>query len=309
MLRIATSGWLTIGVWKSPASLPALDTVNVEPRRSSAPSEPVRARSARAAISAASSSTDFSFAAPDDRHHETVVGLHGDPDVVAIEVEDRVAVEARVQLRELDERVGARLHDCREEALERNVLEVTLLHPGHGWHLAMRPGHVLGDHAADASQGLASAFGARARRGRSHVVLRDPAARPGARDLGEVDTELLRDPTDDRSRLHAPRIRDRSGGGLRGNGCGRRSDHGHRLSRLADHDELRADGGDVTLRHEDLQHRAGVRRRDLDRRLVGLDLDERVVLGDLLPLGDEPAGDLALREPLAEVGKLERARH
>ena len=30
MLRIATSGWLTIGVWKRPASLPALVTVNVE---------------------------------------------------------------------------------------------------------------------------------------------------------------------------------------------------------------------------------------------------------------------------------------
>ena len=161
MLRIATSGWLTIGVWKSPASLPALDTVNVEPRRSSAPSDPVRARSASAAISAAKLVDGLLVRPADDRHHETVVGLHGDPDVVAIEVEDRVAVEARVQLRELDERVGARLHDRREEALERNVLEVALLHPGHGWHLAMRPGHVLGDHAADASQGLASAFGAR----------------------------------------------------------------------------------------------------------------------------------------------------
>ena len=31
-LRIATSGWLTIGVWKSPATLPALVTVNVDPR-------------------------------------------------------------------------------------------------------------------------------------------------------------------------------------------------------------------------------------------------------------------------------------
>ena len=38
---------------------------------------------------------------------------------------------------------------------------------------------------------------------------------------------------------------------------------------------------------------------NLDGRLVGLDLDERIVLGDLLPLGDEPARHLALRESLA----------
>ena len=50
-------------------------------------------------------------------------------------------------------------------------------------------------------------------------------------------------------------------------------------------------------------------RRDLDRRLVGLDLDERVVLCDLLSLDDEPARDLALGQALAEVGQLELVRH
>jgi len=35
MLRIATSGWLTIGVVSRPPSFPALVTVNVEPRSSS----------------------------------------------------------------------------------------------------------------------------------------------------------------------------------------------------------------------------------------------------------------------------------
>ena len=39
------------------------------------------------------------------------------------------------------------------------------------------------------------------------------------------------------------------------------------------------------------------------------DLDEGVVLGDLLPFGDEPAGDLALGQALAEVGQLELVRH
>ena len=51
------------------------------------------------------------------------------------------------------------------------------------------------------------------------------------------------------------------------------------------------------------------RRRDLDRRLVGLDLDERLVLRHLVPLGDEPAGDLAFGQALAEIRKLELVRH
>src|SRR6266849_2324686 len=36
---------------------------------------------------------------------------------------------------------------------------------------------------------------------------------------------------------------------------------------------------------------------------------ERVVLGDLLPFLDEPAGDLALGQTLAEIGELELVRH
>ena len=51
------------------------------------------------------------------------------------------------------------------------------------------------------------------------------------------------------------------------------------------------------------------RRRDLDRRLVSRDLDERRVLGDLLALLDEPAGDLALGQSLAEIRQLELVRH
>ena len=52
---------------------------------------------------------------------------------------------------------------------------------------------------------------------------------------------------------------------------------------LADDDEHRADRDDLALFHEDARHLSGGRRRDLDRRLVGLDLDERLVLGDLVP--------------------------
>ena len=49
----------------------------------------------------------------------------------------------------------------------------------------------------------------------------------------------------------------------------------------------------------------GERRRDLGRRLVGDHLDERRVLFDHLALFHEPAIDLGLGDPFAEVGKLE----
>ena len=78
---------------------------------------------------------------------------------------------------------------------------------------------------------------------------------------------------------------------------------------LADHDQHRPDRDDLALGDEDLRDLAGRGRRDLDGRLVGLDLDERVVLGDLLALGDEPAGDLALGQPFAEIRQLELVGH
>src|SRR5205823_13023931 len=78
---------------------------------------------------------------------------------------------------------------------------------------------------------------------------------------------------------------------------------------LADDDQHRADWHDLALGHEDPSYPTGRGRRDLDRRLVGLHLDERIVLTDLLALCDEPARDLALGQALAEVGELELVRH
>ena len=66
-----------------------------------ASSVPSRAASASRAISAWISATDFSSAPADDRDDETLLRLHGDADVAALEVDDVVAVEARVQLGEL----------------------------------------------------------------------------------------------------------------------------------------------------------------------------------------------------------------
>jgi hypothetical protein len=74
-------------------------------------------------------------------------------------------------------------------------------------------------------------------------------------------------------------------------------------------DERRAVGNELALADEDAGDGPGGRGGDLDGRLVGLDLDERVVLLDLLADLDEPAGDLALGNPLAEVRKLDLVRH
>jgi hypothetical protein len=70
----------------------------------------------------------------------------------------------------------------------------------------MRARHVLGDHAPDAANRLAAALrlgGRRAVRRCSDVPLGDPAARTAARERGEVDPELVRDPAYERRGGHA----------------------------------------------------------------------------------------------------------
>ena len=167
--------------------------------------------------------------------------------------------------------------------------------------------HVLGDHATDSAQGLATPLSASA--GGADIILGDSSARSSPRDGDEIDTELLRDSANDGCRLDSLHRSRRRCHSSRPVSLGCRDDSVEALAGCADDDELSSDGRELTFGHEDLQHRPGVRRRDLDGRLVGLDLDERVVLGDLLPLRDEPAGDLALGEALPQVRKLERARH
>ena len=122
----------------------------------------------------------------------------------------------------------------------------------------------------------------------------------------QVDAELTGETADERRRTDAlarRRVDDGDGGRP-----SRRRDLGEKRRRrpiAADRHEHGADRDDLTLADEDARDDAGGRRRDLDDRLVGLDLDERVILADLLPLRNEPACDLALRQALAEVGQPE----
>jgi hypothetical protein len=116
-------------------------TVNVDPRSSSGFSVPARAPSASRATSVASSLT--------------LRRLDGEAEVVAREVHDLLAVEPRVQLGKVVQRLAARLQHGRHEQLEFDAGEIALLHPRDRRHLAMRPCHVLRDQAAHAPDRLA----------------------------------------------------------------------------------------------------------------------------------------------------------
>ena len=138
----------------------------------------------------------------------------------------------------------------------------------------------------------------------THVLFRHASLWAGPAKSVDVDAELLGDLADERRRPRPPRLYGTRPWGLT---------PGHvlfrRLAIAADGHEHRADRHDLALGDEDTRHDARGWRRDLDGRLVRLDLDERIVLGHLLPLGDEPPRDLAFREALAEVGEFELVRH
>ena len=309
MLRIATSGWLTIGVWKRPASLPALVTVNVEPRSSSGFSVPARAAFDEPGHLGGQLVDRRRVAAADDRYDEAVVGLHGDADVVALEVDDLVAVDPRVQLGELLQRLGAGLEHGRHEELEVDPAEVGFLDPRHG-------------RTSRWARVMCSAISRLTPRSGSRRPSSGPV-RPGRpprtscsviRPCGPVPVSDSRSTASSCASLRTSgvaRTRPRScvPGPSPGPGPWAPRTAAGPGTVLADHDEDRADRDDLALLDEDLRDLARGRRRDLDRRLVRLDLDERLVLGDLVPLGHEPAGDLAFGQALAEVGKLELVRH
>src|SRR5437868_3312772 len=125
-------------------------------------------------------------------------------------------------------------------------------------------------------------------------------ARAGYR--AEIDAELLREAAHERRRacwylVRRSRTRYRS--------FAVRSSRGS----APNDDEHGPYGHDLAFADEDLRHSAGRGRRDLDCRLVSRDLNERIVLGDLLALRNEPARDLALGQSFTEVRQLEFVAH
>src|SRR6266700_4210277 len=125
-------------------------------------------------------------AVADDRDDEPLVGLHGDAEVVAVEVDDLVALEPSVQLGHLFERLGHGLERHGDEPLQIDGAEVALLDPRDGRYLGVGPGHVLCDQLPDTAQPFAASLRAVSRgqtpgRGRgAHVLFGHAALRPAA---------------------------------------------------------------------------------------------------------------------------------
>ncbi len=110
----------------------------------------------------------------------------------------------------------------------------------------------------------------------------------------------------------------RRGGGLRFRlrlwfglrfGFGGRRRLGGGAASVADHREFRTDLGGLVLGDDDFLQDAGERRRDLGVDLVGGDLDQGLVDGDLVADFLEPAGDSAFGDALTESRHLHGVRH
>ena len=315
--RMPTSGWLTSGVTNRPASLPALVTVKVEPRRSSGASLPVARLLRRARRRRRVARRAARVAAAHDGHDEPLVGLDGDAEVVAVEVDDLVALEARVQLGELLQRQRRRTQHERQQLLQVDAGEVALLDVGDGGDLAVRARQVLDDLPADAAHLLAPPLGlvagtqpAAART--SSSVIRPPGpvgvdrcerrprapARSAARAASPAPAALARcDRPRGQSAWTRP-LRASSTAGVAPSSSapittstvptGTTSPSATRM--LRDACPRPATGSRPSSCRSGSRRAAGPRR---SRRR----------------LGDEPARDLALGQALAEVGQLERVRH
>src|SRR5205823_3493294 len=92
-------------------------------------------------------------------------------------------------------------------------------------------------------------------------------------------------------------------------GLRRRRGHSRSGAVLLDDHEHLADGTDVAVLEVDLADRPGARRRQLDGRLVGHHLDERLVELDLVAHLDLPRDDLALDDTLTDIRHVEIERH
>ena len=81
------------------------------------------------------------------------------------------------------------------------------------------------------------------------------------------------------------------------------------LARRADQRQRGAHLRHLAVLGQDPEDDTVDRRADLDRCLVRLDLDDRLVLDDGIALAHEPARDLALGQALAQIRQRERVRH
>ena len=250
-------------------------------------------------------------AASHHRDDEPVVGLHRDTHVDAVEEDDLVVLEPCVQLRKAHDRRRDCADRVRHQERDVDAGEVALLDERDGGNLAVRARHLLADHAANAAHGNPGPVCLTC--GSLDVGLDDPTPGPAALESDELDAESPCELPHRRRGAHGrrgvgghdgdDRLRRVLGGGVVVDGAE------ELLSLLPDHDEDCPDRRDRSLLDEDLEHGALPRRGDLDRRLVRLHLDERLILRNVRALLHEPARDLRLGQALAEVGELELVGH
>ncbi len=194
---------------------------------------------------------------------------------------------------DLGERAGERRGDLGVDLVGRD-LEQRLV-DRHGLADVLQPARdgALGDALAERRHGdLLAALdrsGGSSRCGLGHRLGHHGLRDGGCRGLGLGRGSLV----DDGSR------------GRRG-GCGRL---GTCLVGAADPGEHGTYGDRLVLGHKDLQHDAGHGRGDLGVDLVGRDLEQRLVDGDGLADGLQPARDGALGDALAERRHLDGLRH
>ena len=113
--RIATCGWLMIGVAAIAPNWPGLVIVNVPPRTSSGRRSPSRARPARSRTRRARPSSREVLRVADHGHDQPVVAERdGDPEVHAVVLGEAVALEPGVERRELAQRVDDAARDDRQ---------------------------------------------------------------------------------------------------------------------------------------------------------------------------------------------------
>ncbi len=137
--------------------------------------------------------------------------------------------------------------------------------------------------------------------------------------MSEIDTQLARQGAGARRRQRSLGIRVRDRGlslrrrcsrariGLRLGRCGGFA--AGILTRLADGHQRIADKDRGVRSHVQPEHGPGIGGRQLDHRLVGLDLEQRLVVGDHVALGDQPLHDPSFVDPFTHIGEVENERH
>ena len=174
--------------------MPALVTVKVPPRSSSGFKRAGSGGVGEARGLGGELLERSGVAASDDRDDEALVGLDGDAEVVALEIDELVVLEPSVQLWDLLQPGRGRLEHERHEPAEVDVREVALLGERDRRNLLMRPRESLDDLAPDPADGL-PAF-------ERLVLFQHKLGSAGAADVG-LDDSPVRPGAAQRSQIHA----------------------------------------------------------------------------------------------------------